>query len=100
MVIRHALLSENFSSDRMWLETTLQMSEARVARIRSALARTEVAPTEKVILEIAANLANNLDTPKALQTLDNWADLTERGGIGGSVGELSRFIDAALGLAL
>ena len=100
MVIRHALLSENFSSDRMWLETTLRMSEARVARIRSALARTEVAPTEKVILEIAANLANNLDTPKALQTLDNWADLTERGEIGGSVGELSRFIDAALGLAL
>jgi L-cysteine:1D-myo-inositol 2-amino-2-deoxy-alpha-D-glucopyranoside ligase len=76
------------------------MSETRVARIRSALARTEVAPTEKVILEIAANLANNLDTPKALQTLDNWADLTERGEIGGSVGELSRFIDAALGLAL
>ena len=100
MVIRHALLSENFSSDRMWLETTLRMSETRVARIRSALARTEVAPTEKVILEIAANLANNLDTPKALQTLDNWADLTERGEIGGSVGELSRFIDAALGLAL
>jgi L-cysteine:1D-myo-inositol 2-amino-2-deoxy-alpha-D-glucopyranoside ligase len=100
MVIRHALLSENYSSDRMWHETTLRTSEARVARIRSALARIEVAPTETVIQEIAANIANNLDTPNALQALDNWAVQTERGEIGGSVGELSRFIDAALGLAL
>ncbi|CAB4744593.1 unannotated protein [freshwater metagenome] len=100
MVIRHALLSENYSSDRMWHEKTLQKSEVRIARIRSALARIEVAPTEKVISEIAANIANNLDTPEALLALDDWAEQTERGEIGGSVGELSRFIDAALGLAL
>ncbi|TSA22645.1 MAG: cysteinyl-tRNA synthetase [Actinomycetales bacterium] len=100
MVIRHALLSEGYSADRMWLEETLLTSQARVARIRSALARIEVAPTEKVIQEIAANIADNLDTPKGLQTLDNWAIKTESGEIGGSVGELSRFIDAALGLAL
>lgn len=100
MVIRHALLSENYSSDRMWHEETLFISQARVAKIRSALSRIEVAPTEKVIRAIAANLAANLDTPKALLALDNWADQTEIGEIGGSVGELSRFIDAALGLAL
>lgn len=100
MVIRHALLSEGYSADRMWLEKTLINSEARVAKIRSALARIEVAPTEKVIQAIAAHLADNLDTPKALLALDNWVDQTESGKIGGSVGELSRFIDAALGLAL
>ena len=53
-----------------------------------------------MIQAIAAHLSDNLDTPKALLALDNWADLTESGEIGGSVGELSRFIDAALGLAL
>lgn len=100
MVIRHALLSESYFSDRMWHEETLMSSENRVVKIRSALARIEVASTDEVIQIIASCIADNLDTPKALLALDIWAQRTESGEIGGSVGELSRFIDAALGLAL
>ena len=100
MVIRHALLSESYSVDRMWHMNTLSKSQERVTKLRSALARVEVAPTDQVIMSIAASIANDLNTPAALEILDDWALQTQNGLLGGSVGEISRFIDAALGLAL
>ena len=100
MVLRHALLSEKYSKDRMWTEAVLKNSQARVALIRSALSKIECAPTDSVIQSIAASIANDLDTPAALEVLDKWAADTVKGEIGGSVGEISRFIDGALGLAL
>ena len=100
MVIRHALLSQGYAVDRMWHLETLLKSQERVVKLRSALARIEVAPTDKVIDSVAEYIANNLDSSSALEVLDQWALDTENGAIGGSVGELSRFIDAALGLAL
>ena len=100
MVLRHALLSEKYSKDRMWTDSVLKNSQARVALIRSALSKIECAPTDSVIQSIAASIANDLDTPAALEVLDKWAADTVKGEIGGSVGEISRFIDGALGLAL
>jgi len=100
MVIRHALLSQDYAEDRMWHLETLLKSQERVTKLRSALARIEVAPTDKVMDSVVEHIANNLDSPSALEVLDQWALDTENGAIGGSVGELSRFIDAALGLAL
>ena len=100
MVIRHALLSQGYAEDRMWHLETLLKSQERVVKLRCALARIEVAPTDKVIDSVAEHIANNLDSSSALEVLDQWALDTENGAIGGSVGELSRFIDAALGLAL
>ena len=100
MVLRHALLSEKYDKDRMWKSQTLESSEARVSKVRSALSRIECAPTDEVIRSISQSVANDLDTPTALKLLDDWALASFNGEIGGSVGELSRFIDAALGLAL
>jgi L-cysteine:1D-myo-inositol 2-amino-2-deoxy-alpha-D-glucopyranoside ligase len=100
MVLRHALLSEKYSEDRMWNAETLASSAGRVLSVRSALSRIECAPTDEVIDLIAQCIANDLDTPKALHILDKWASDSIKGETGGSVGELSRFIDAALGLAL
>jgi L-cysteine:1D-myo-inositol 2-amino-2-deoxy-alpha-D-glucopyranoside ligase len=60
----------------------------------------EVAPTDSVINEIIAALADDLDTPRALQALQNWIDATANGAVGGSAGELGRAIDALLGIAL
>ena len=84
----------------MWFESTLLTSRVRVAAIRSALSRIQVAPTDLVLHEILKALANDLDTPGALETIDNWVSATENGAVGGSVGEISRFIDSFLGLAL
>ena len=100
MVLRHALLSEKYSEDRMWSVETLNSSSTRIAKLRSALSRIECAPTDEVIHAIAHSIASDLDSPTALETLDKWADDSINGESGGSVGELSRFIDSALGLAL
>ena len=74
--------------------------DRRVAKLRSALSLIECASTDQVIELISQSIANDLDTPAALQILDKWASESIDGGTGGSVGELSRFIDFALGLAL
>ena len=100
MVLRHALLSEKYSKDRMWTDAVLKESQTRVALIRSALSKIECASTDSVIQSIASSIANDLDTPAALEVLDKWAADTVKGEIGGSVGEISRFIDGALGLTL
>ena len=100
MVIRYALLDANYAQDRMWNSEVLQAADLRVSKIRSALSRNEVAPTSSLLAGIATALADDLNTPKALELIDKWVDETESGIVGGSVGELSRFLDATLGLAL
>jgi L-cysteine:1D-myo-inositol 2-amino-2-deoxy-alpha-D-glucopyranoside ligase len=100
MTLRHALLSERYSEDRMWSQETLKRSEERVDRLRSALSRIECAPTDGVIQLVAQSIADDLNTPTALDVLDKWASESLVGQSGGSVGEISRFIDNALGLAL
>jgi L-cysteine:1D-myo-inositol 2-amino-2-deoxy-alpha-D-glucopyranoside ligase len=60
----------------------------------------EVAPTDKVIKEIVTALSNDIDTPTALEALKVWISATDHGETGGHPGELSRAIDALLGIAI
>lgn len=99
VIIRFALLKDHYASDRMWSDEKLREATSHVNEMRSALSRQEVAPTSVLISEIAKALANNLDTPTVMNLLADWARKTEEGEIGGSTGELSRFLDSALGLA-
>lgn len=98
-VVRAALLLSHYQSDRMWSEELLATAKKLVSRIEACLSRTEAAPTNSVIQEIINALADNLDTPKVFDLLTHWCELTESGGVGGSVGELSRALDTYLGLA-
>ena len=100
MVIRYALLDSHYASDRMWTVDLLESAANSVALIRQALAKEEVAPTNAVIQAIADSLANNLDSPRALHETVDWANRTLAGETGGHAGELSRALDALLGLAL
>ncbi len=99
MVIRYALISGHYSTDRMWTEEVLSNAIADVARIRGALSRMEVAPTGTVVSHISISLANDLDTPSALSALLQWVQATESGATGGSAGEIARALDSLLGLA-
>ncbi len=103
MVIRFALLQNRYSSDRMWTDDVLHQATLKVAKLRSALARMEVAQTSTVIDGVISALSDDLDTPKALELLDVWASNTESAKSSeliGSAGELSRALDSLLGLAL
>ncbi len=104
MVIRLALLMHHYRDDHMWSNEELSTASEFLDDLRTALSRTEVAPTDTVITEIIAALANNLDTPRAITVLSGWVTKSLSGSedcvSGGSAGELSRAIDALLGLAL
>jgi L-cysteine:1D-myo-inositol 2-amino-2-deoxy-alpha-D-glucopyranoside ligase len=99
MAIRLALLNHHYRNDHMWMENDLIQAEELLERLRIALSRTEVAPTDETILTIANSLANDLDTPTAISSLRKWLAATDAGQVGGHPGELSRAIDTLLGVA-
>jgi len=102
LVIRFALLSDHYGSDRMWTADKLDVASASVGVIRTALSRELVNSTDQVISEIIDSLAGDLNTPLALAALLKWASSVDSQGtepFQKGTGELSRTIDALLGLA-
>lgn len=100
MAVRLALISDHYSRDRMWTDDRLLKATQFLDRLRLLLSRPEVAPTDAVVQGIIESLANDLDTPRAMEILETWCVETEGGATGGSPGELSRAIDLLLGVAL
>jgi L-cysteine:1D-myo-inositol 2-amino-2-deoxy-alpha-D-glucopyranoside ligase len=84
----------------MWYNSELDEASAFLDELRLCLSRPDVAPTDQIISEIIAALSQDLDTPKALVTLQDWITATNQGKTGGDAGELSRAIDALLGIAI
>ena len=99
MVIRYSLLKSHYSEDRMWSDELLAEGEADVLRIRQALSRNEVAPTEEKIKGIISAIGKDLNTPGAIEQIMMWVTDTESDQTGGSTGEMSRALDSILGLA-
>jgi L-cysteine:1D-myo-inositol 2-amino-2-deoxy-alpha-D-glucopyranoside ligase len=100
MAIRLALIAHHYSADRMWTQSLLDDAIELLEKLTIALSREEVAPTKPVIVEIINALSNNLDTSSALSAISTWSDKTLEGSVGGEAGELSRAIDALLGIAI
>ena len=100
MVIRWALLSGHYQQDRSWSDELLQKATSEIALLRSALAQSEVAETKELIQSIISDLANNLDTPAALNRLIAWAKSSQSSPKVNESGLVSRGIDSLLGLAL
>ena len=100
MVIRFALMSQHYRLDRMWTEQLLMQATERVSDIRKAFSTSLVAPTTAVIEKIVLALSDDLDTPTALEALDQWAADTLSGSSGGEAKELSVALDALLGFKL
>lgn len=94
MAIRAALLAGHYRSDRPWSQDLLGRATARLTAWRAAAGRTGRS-TETVIAELAAALADDLDTPQALRVLDGWAADSSLSGAGVAVA-----VDALLGIAL
>ena len=84
----------------MWTEELLLQSEREVQTLRTALSKTEVAKTERLIQSIVDLLADDLNTPGVIETLNRWVELSELGEYGGDSGALSEVLDSLLGLKL
>jgi hypothetical protein len=100
MAIRLALMGHHYRSDHMWKPSEIPAASVFLERIRLNLARVEVAPTDGLISDLVSALANDLDTVRVLELIEEWCASTESGATGGSAGQLSRTLDDLLGLAI
>ena len=103
MAIRLALIADHYRSDRQWTDDLLKVAQQRLSRWREATAPGRCGPDGYPVLEaVRARLADDLDTPGALQAVDTWADaaLAGEGGDATAPDLVARTVDALLGIAL
>jgi L-cysteine:1D-myo-inositol 2-amino-2-deoxy-alpha-D-glucopyranoside ligase len=100
MAIRWALMSDHYRSDRMWSDSLLAKAESELAQVRSALSRSDVAPTDQVIDQLINALSDDLNTPAALSIILQWSAASMSGEHGGKTHDLQAALDAFLGLRL
>jgi L-cysteine:1D-myo-inositol 2-amino-2-deoxy-alpha-D-glucopyranoside ligase len=93
-------MGHGYQSDLMWNEGLITQAQEEIEKLRKALSRVDVAPTSDLIQSICDLISRNLDTPAILVAIREWISSTESGSTGGEAGELSRALDALLGLAL
>ena len=100
MIIRFALLKEHYANERMWSNALLESAEIEVAKIRSVLSKIEVVDPTPYIELMIKDLADDLNTENAINSLLKWCEESDNGGSGANPGAMARFLDSALGLAL
>jgi L-cysteine:1D-myo-inositol 2-amino-2-deoxy-alpha-D-glucopyranoside ligase len=103
MVIRLALLSGHYRTDRAWTADLLTAAEERLATWRRAVALDAGAPAAPVLTGLRERLADDLDSPGAIALIDAWAAQTLAGAPEAEE-EAPRIVcdavDALLGVAL
>jgi L-cysteine:1D-myo-inositol 2-amino-2-deoxy-alpha-D-glucopyranoside ligase len=101
MAIRLALLAHHYRSDWEWTDQSLSDAEARLARWREAVSVPTGPSGETTLSEVRRLLADDLQTPLALDAVDRWCEEQRlRGGSDlGGPGLISRSVDALLGIA-
>ena len=97
MVIRWALLKRHYREDYMWLRTEINVAKLELDTLKRALQRANVPPTEDLVLAIYEALADDLDSPRAISLINEWAS---REGDGGDTSQLRRALDSLLGIVL
>ncbi|TIC86495.1 cysteine--1-D-myo-inosityl 2-amino-2-deoxy-alpha-D-glucopyranoside ligase [Nocardioides sp. GY 10127] len=106
MAIRATLLSHHYRSDWEWTDADLFANVDRIALWRRALALGAGAPAAPVVDGVLAALAADLDAPRALALVDQWAHATVGGPAIADTSDpdaavtIHRVLDSALGLAL
>ena len=100
--VRLGLLAGHYRQDRPWSDEVLERAHTRLALWRRAAALETAASADDVITRLRQHLADDLDTPKALDALDAWASFAvERGGSdAGAPAAFADAVDALLGVPL
>jgi L-cysteine:1D-myo-inositol 2-amino-2-deoxy-alpha-D-glucopyranoside ligase len=102
MVIRWALMLDHYQTYREWSSDLLDRSVKEVSLVKQALAKSEVYPVDNFISELIEALSQNLDTPRCLSLILDWAaqsvDRENAHLLVNESGQMSRALDALLGL--
>jgi len=100
MAIRWALMNDHYRTDRMWTDQLLIDAESQINVLRSVLNSDQVAPTSQLILEIIDLLADDLNTPAIIHSINNWVAHSQTGATGGEANSLTNALDTLLGIKL
>jgi L-cysteine:1D-myo-inositol 2-amino-2-deoxy-alpha-D-glucopyranoside ligase len=100
--IRLALLAGHYRADRDWTGEQLGAAEHRLAHWRAAAALPAGPDAAPALDAVRRQLADDLNTPAALATLDRWADEARlgHGRDPGAAALIRTVADALLGVAL
>ncbi|MGI8531671.1 MAG: cysteine--1-D-myo-inosityl 2-amino-2-deoxy-alpha-D-glucopyranoside ligase, partial [Geodermatophilaceae bacterium] len=112
MAIRTALLAGHYRTDRAWSAALLAEAESRLGRWRAAVALPWGPDARPVLDAVRRHLADDLDSPSALDAVDLWAaraldrSRADEAGEPGvpadsdAPGLIRALLDALLGIAL
>ncbi|MBD0292390.1 MAG: cysteine--1-D-myo-inosityl 2-amino-2-deoxy-alpha-D-glucopyranoside ligase [Jiangellaceae bacterium] len=98
--LRLALLADHYRADRDWMPALLSAAADRLARWRAATRAPAGPDATPVLATMRSRLADDLDTPAALATVDEWAAaVLGSGGVDPAAPALVRdAVDALLGV--
>jgi L-cysteine:1D-myo-inositol 2-amino-2-deoxy-alpha-D-glucopyranoside ligase len=109
MALRIALLAGHYRADRSWSDDLLKNAEQRLEMWRRGISSPYGGDVSGLIERILIALSDDLNTPLAFAHVDDWArkrlnELTRNSSEASEdvsqIGQLSRFLDAVLGIAL
>ena len=100
--IRLGLLAGHYRQDRTWTDEILAAAQDRLALWRKAVALESAQSAEDTVARVRQHLADDLDSAKALDTIDAWAHdaVTLGGSDPAAPGLVSLAVDALLGVKL
>lgn len=98
MAIRLAILRNHYRTDWEWFQEHLDQASVQLNNWRAAFESEKGAP--EVTAQVAQLLADDLNTPAALELIDNWVEqtLAGHGSDDDSPKQMSVLIDALLGV--
>lgn len=101
MVIRLALLSQHYRTEWEWTDQLLEEARQRYELWVKGFSGNGGPSTEAALAQIRSALRNDLNTPNALDAVDDWAREAlgdQTGFVEGAPGVISRAVNALLGV--
>jgi L-cysteine:1D-myo-inositol 2-amino-2-deoxy-alpha-D-glucopyranoside ligase len=84
----------------MWTDELLVEAETEIVALRTVLRSKEVAATSDLIEQIVEFLADDLNTPAVIATINTWVAQSQSEAEGGEAKELETALDSLLGIRL
>jgi L-cysteine:1D-myo-inositol 2-amino-2-deoxy-alpha-D-glucopyranoside ligase len=102
MAVRLALLDHHYRTEWEWTDEVLTRAQERLLLWRSGMSTDGGPDSAETITAVRTALADDLDSPTALATVDAWCrrSLAEGGSVTAAPGDLARTVDALLGIRL
>lgn len=102
MAVRLTLITQHYRVNRQWTPELLDESVARLARWRAAASAPTGPSAAELLATVRVALAKDLDTPAAIQAIDQWVDEAQKGEGADSTAPalVATMIDSLLGIRL